>query len=265
MRCCRPTRRRGMRRRRLEGQPSLLSSSSGSTRGSTRHGTPSPPQKTTPTRFPAHRTHAYNRPIPPRIHCKALQRGGDGAGCVGKTQNLMHRARGNWSPSGDTGEAARVSDRPFRFMPRTARRACLCGTQGGRDWRMRRHRPPEWKGPEGDPFRPHRLACAAGDNGPDRSGNRRQTSTVPVLAEGPKSRAQTAERGAERCHVLTFKRGSFSAPSEMPVEPRMLAVAGGFCMALQAGSGKKAIDFSSNGFTATLQIANMAPNSRENR
>ncbi len=42
-----------------------------------------------------------------------------------------------------------VSDRSHCFMPQTARRMCLCGTQGGRDWRMRRHRPPDGNTLEG--------------------------------------------------------------------------------------------------------------------
>jgi len=82
------------------------------------------PGKHTPV-FPAPRTRAYNPPIPPRIHCKALQRGGIGAGREGKTQNLTHRARGKWSPSGDTGEAIGRRTGPFASCPeRRAGRAC---------------------------------------------------------------------------------------------------------------------------------------------
>ena len=50
-------------------------------------------------------THAYNFLVPHRIHQEASWRGGAGAGDGGKTQNLILRVRGKWSPSGDTGEA----------------------------------------------------------------------------------------------------------------------------------------------------------------
>jgi hypothetical protein len=43
-----------------------------------------------------------------------------------------------------------ISDRSCRFAPRTARRMCLCGIQGGWIWRMRRHRLPGWNAP-GEP------------------------------------------------------------------------------------------------------------------
>ncbi len=43
-------------------------------------------------------------------------------------------------------------------------------------------------------------------------GNRRTTSTIPAFAEGPESWAKTAERGAERCHLYYFSRGSSQRP-----------------------------------------------------
>jgi len=114
-----------------------------------------------------------------------------------------------------------VSDRSRRFMPQTARRMCLCGTQGGRDWRMRRHRPPGGT-QAGRPKPSVGIARACGFDvktamGPP--GNRRTTSAIPAFAEGPESRAKTAERGAERCHIHYFNRGSFQRPVRMLFEP----------------------------------------------
>jgi hypothetical protein len=85
--------------------------------------------------------------IPPsrsRIHRKALRRGGVGAGREGKTRNLMHRACGKWSPSGDTGKWRDVGPiLPFH-APNGAPGVPVRHTRG-RNWRMRRHRPPGWK------------------------------------------------------------------------------------------------------------------------
>jgi hypothetical protein len=121
------------------------------------------------------------------------------------------------------GGSGGASDRSCRFMPRTARRACLCGTQGGWVWRMRRHRPPGWKqsGKAEPPFRPPSPSSAVADAEtempiPETGG---QHPPDPAFAEGPGSRAKTAERGAERCHHKHFSRGSFSAPSEGSLKP----------------------------------------------
>jgi hypothetical protein len=45
--------------------------------------------------------------------------------------------------------------------------------------------------------------------------NRRQTPSGLATSEGPKSRAKTAERGAERCHLFYFYEAAFSAPSDL--------------------------------------------------
>ena len=47
--------------------------------------------------------------VPSWIHREASRRVGAGAGHEGETQNLMSWVRGNWFPSGDTGEVLRVS------------------------------------------------------------------------------------------------------------------------------------------------------------
>jgi len=77
-----------------------------------------------PSVFPAPRTRAYNSPIPPRIHRKALRRGGVGAGYEGQTRNLMRRVRGKWSPSGDPGEAAGRRAGPSVSPDKFVGRAC---------------------------------------------------------------------------------------------------------------------------------------------
>ncbi len=48
----------------------------------------------------------FNSLVPQRLHRQACWRCGAGAGVKGKTQNLLVRVRGKWSPSGDTGEMA---------------------------------------------------------------------------------------------------------------------------------------------------------------
>ena len=51
-----------------------------------------------------------------------------GAGFEERTDVLLSGARGKWSPSGDTGRGKVC---PCLLKPERARRACLCGTQGG--------------------------------------------------------------------------------------------------------------------------------------
>jgi len=97
---------------------------------------------------------------------------------------------------------------------------CLCGTQEGWDWRMRRHRPPE----RCLPGKGESLSARAGLDGefcadvktgqkpaPETDG---KPSPDPAFAERPESQAKTAERGAERCHFYTFDETALSAPSE---------------------------------------------------
>ncbi len=68
-----------------------------------------------------------------------------------------------------------------------------------------------------NPFRPGRAQgeparCAKPDK--TRPGNRRRTFLRPAFAERPKSRAKTAERGAERRHIHSSDTAASSAPSE---------------------------------------------------
>ncbi len=88
--------------------------------------------------FPHPSTPCLQSPIPPRIHRKALRRGGVGAGREGATHTLTHRARGKWSPSGETGEMAGRRTGPPFCPDHVAGRACVahnmaaapCGVRG---------------------------------------------------------------------------------------------------------------------------------------
>ena len=114
------------------------------------------------------------------------------------------------------GGSGRMSDRSCRFTPRTARRMCLCGTQGG--WTggcvgiVRRDGKQSVGGDAS-------VRCRQGARCRDAKrtshpGNRRATSSAPAFAEGPKSQAKTAERGAEGCHYIFHSR-QLSAPRPM--------------------------------------------------
>ena len=106
---------------------------------------------------------------------------------------------------------------PCRFTPRTARRMCLCGTQGGwlggcvgivrRDGSSpeRRQTPFRRQGPQGEVLRGEKS-----DRPIPETGGRHPR--IAAFAEGPESQAKTAERGAERCHIYFFIRGSFQRP-----------------------------------------------------
>ena len=170
--------------------------------------------------FPARQTCAYNPPIPPRIHCQAWQRGGVGAGCGEETQDLTHRACGKWSPSGDMGEATGCRTDPVVSCPKW-RAGCACaarkgaGTGGCVGIVRRVEQAGRRKSSVG-------IARACGFDVKTAlfpPGNRRVTSAIPGFAEGPESRAKTAERGAERCHIHYFSRGSSQRPVRNALEP----------------------------------------------
>ena len=113
-----------------------------------------------------------------------------------------------------------VSDRSRRFMPQMARRMCLCGTQGGRDWRMRRHRPPGGNRPEGESLpsgSPERAVsmskrrCSRPETGERHPPSR--------LLQRDRSRGQKPLNGALKgaTYILTIEAAS-SAPSGMLFE-----------------------------------------------
>ena len=87
---------------------------------------------------------------------------------------------GNWSPSGDKGEAAGLSDRSCR-LPAQQGAGCACAARKE----------------AGE----HRVASAG--LSPVRAAQVAATSlsTIPAFAERSKSQAKTAERGAGRCHI----------------------------------------------------------------
>ena len=84
--------------------------------------------------------------IPPfrsRIHRQACRRGGAGAGHEGQTQTSCTGLAENGLPPATRGEARGFGPDPRLLKPERARRACLCGTQGGRrGWCRRTVCPP---------------------------------------------------------------------------------------------------------------------------
>ena len=136
--------------------------------------------------FPRPQNPCHTPLIPPRIHRKALRRGGGGAlGGEGREPSPRGPAE-NGLPPATRGKRRGVGSVPW-FHPRTARRACLCGTQGGRDWRTAsassagvtffRERQ--------KPFRPERERTSARSGAPkpegNPPGNRRRTAAGPGL------------------------------------------------------------------------------------
>ncbi len=160
-------------------RPFLLASSSGSTRGSTRHGTPSLPGKTPPP-FPRPPNLCLQSPHPATdtLQGVAARRGRRGAG--GEDAEPLAPGLRKMVPLRRHGGSGRASDQPFRFTPRTARRACLCGTQGGRRRRMRRHRPPGWV-PSGRKPLPSVSPWSAGRMQKRKGPCRKPASNIPVF------------------------------------------------------------------------------------
>ena len=161
--------------------------------------------------------------IPPsrsRIHRKALRRGGVGAGREGKTRNLMHRACGKWSPSGDTGEAAGYRTDPAVSAPNGASGVPVRHTRG-RNWRMRRHRPQEWKqAGRWQHFPPYRqgvrYGCQTAMPFPETGG---QHPPVPPL-QRDRSRGQKPPNGAPEGVTYLFSvEAASGAPSECSLKP----------------------------------------------
>ena len=135
----------------------------------------------------------------------------------GRARNLTHRVRGKWSPSGDPGETKGRRAGPSVCPDKFGGRACVAHKgMGSRSGNVRGGSAPvrpiaveddangrPWLGIVDS------LACMV----PSEEGR----ATVPwnaILPERPKSRAQTAERGAGRCHVYIFSRGTAGAPSD---------------------------------------------------
>jgi len=84
--------------------------------------------------------------IPPSRHGYTARRcseAGSARGGRGRRRTSRTGPAENGLPPATRGKREGVGP-ALSLMPRTARRACLCGTQGGRRWRMRRHRPPGW-------------------------------------------------------------------------------------------------------------------------
>ena len=154
-----------------------------------RPGTPSLPDKT-PSHFPRPLNPCLQSPHPvtdtlPGVAVRRGRRfwfGTDVSPCQKGLRKMVSLRR--------HGGSGGVSDQPCRFTPRTARRACLCGTQGGWVWRMRRHRPPgcglsgrgAWRPSVCDNLEGEGVAGAKREEA--HRGNRRPTSTGPGLCRG---------------------------------------------------------------------------------
>ena len=161
--------------------------------------------------FPRHLSLIYNLPIPSRIHCQAWQRGGIGAMCGEETQDLTHRACGKWSPSGDTGEAAGYRTSPVASrLERRVGRACAAhkgAGSGGCVGIVRRDVafPGRVRGALSSTIT-SKVRASRTQNGKKRIAETGgQHPPDPAFAEGPESRAKTAERGAGRCHFTFFQ------------------------------------------------------------
>ena len=142
-------------------------------------------QPLNPRHIPVPETRAHTCPVPPSdTPAGVLARRGR-RWWWGNDVSPHHRGPRKMVSLRRHGERRRVTDQPSSLDARTARRACLCGTQGGRRRWCRRI----FKSDE----RPGRKASGPGKPAESTSP---QTST-----ERPKSRAKTAERGAERCHI----------------------------------------------------------------
>ena len=180
---------------------------------------PNTPRQTHPAKkhaphFPRPANPCLQSPIPPRIHRKALRRGGVGAGREGATQNFTHRARGKWSPSGETGEMAGCRTGPPFCPDQVAGRACAAHNMAAAPCGVRGLRPCSHGAVEDDADRRSWLrhreilrACMT----PSQEG-RATVPTDPAIAERPQSRAKTAERGAARCHVLYIQMRQLQRP-----------------------------------------------------
>ncbi|AOF88748.1 hypothetical protein BSY16_3785 [Sinorhizobium sp. RAC02] len=141
------------------------------------------------------------------------------------------------------------------FHARTARRMCLCGTQGGWVWRMRRHRPPGWQqSGRGKPLSVHNVlkvrSCAAKNrNGPSRKPAADIHRHRPLQRD--RSRRQKPLNGALKGATYThFYEAASSAPSDASKTHgrRFRRVD------VPACDHHCTVDFSFNGFTATLQV-----------
>ena len=112
---------------------------------------------------------------------------------------------GKWSPSGDTGEAAGLSDRSCRF-PAQQGAGCACAA---------RKEAGEHRAASAG-FSPVRAAQVAATD----SLRGDQPSQSPPSQRDRSRKAQTAERGAGRCQLYYSKRGTAGAPSDSEIEPR---------------------------------------------
>ncbi len=143
--------------------------------------------------FPAPKTHAYNHPVPQRIHRQACRRCGAGSGDEDRRKASSSGSAKLESPSGDTGgeDARRTSARPLRNTQRRAGRACVAHKGKTGSGSHRRCPPAGSKEPVG-------TAMA---NGPIRSSSQRDPT-----------RGQKRPNGALRGATYTTNTRQLSAP-----------------------------------------------------
>jgi hypothetical protein len=169
--------------------------------------------------LPRNRPHPANPCLQssPSRHGYAARRGSQAGSALSVREGRVPSSKGpaeNGLPPATRGKWRGIGPTPS-FTLRTARRMCLCGTQGG--WTggcvgiVRRNA----SSPEGgNTFRPAspRSVMPWRQNGRPIPETGDQHPPAPAFAEGPESRAKTAERGAERCHINLLLRGSFQRP-----------------------------------------------------
>ena len=137
--------------------------------------------------------------------------------CTGLAENGL--------PPATRGEARGFGPDPRLLKPERARRACLCGTQGGLGIGVAGWTSPSRQRAFGEGGR-----SVGGKSVRPCFGQPDEHLSRKTLAEGPKSRATTAERGAERCHIKLNLRGSFQRPVRTAKIPRITK--GGVCLAV---------------------------------
>ncbi|TCN46369.1 hypothetical protein EV665_10441 [Shinella granuli] len=198
--------------------PSLLSSSSGLTRGSIRTARPLLPKKHAPFSPP---TNSVPTILPSR-HGYAARRGSEVGPALVAGEGREPAPQGpaeNGLPPATRGKRRGVGPTLPFHAPDGAPGVPVRHTRGPG---------PADASASSAGVKPLREGCesafpsaiamardCACQNGGAHPGNRRQASTAPALAEGPQSRAKTAERGAERCRRYNFSdEAASSAPSD---------------------------------------------------
>ena len=179
---------------------------------------------TPPTISPASRSALTLAPFRPRIHHKALWRGGAGAGFGGETQDPRFRVRGKWSPLATWGQGGGLWAAQNLAGPDSAPGA------------------PVWRGMV---VRPGYRGCAGVRRFKSEPGPPEKSPTRAGAAERPKSRSKNRRTGRLRVSSDFFDlRGSRRRPvrsgstwaKEMTAEPEGIRPGRGFRMGKRPAS-----------------------------